>query len=419
MQGGQAGGRVSEDRGAGRSTLKRTLGGSFDPKYNSLNFLRLVLATCVLVSHAAGLGGDWEVIDNQTSLAQVSLCGFFGISGFLLAASAMNSPGPTYLWRRFLRIFPGLVACLTVTAFGIALLAWYHDPHAGCSVACYLTAKDSPFLYVLKNALLHNPYLRQTTIAGTPSIAFHDWNTSIWTLFYEFICYLILLFTAVVGFLRLRVVTLSATVILWFTVLVITITPGLSAHFSLTHFVNLESFMRLSMIFFTGTTLYLYKERIPDSGWLALGCAGLYLAGITLPTGGRIPTYQFTPADIFVVLSVYPVLWLGCHLPFQRVGAKNDYSYGIYIYGWPVTTLLLTYNAQHLGPVLYLALCFAATLPFAVASWWLIEKRAMLLKRVEWWRPRNNSLRPLGLSWNPVAQDLGVLEPKSASPPNS
>lgn len=365
-----------------------TLDKRFDPRFNSLNFLRLMLAGSVLVSHAAGIGlfgNGWAVIYNQTSLAQVALYGFFAISGFLLAASAFRSDWLTYLWRRLLRIFPGLIVCLLVTAFGIALIAWYHYRHPGCTFACYMNAKDSPLGYVLKNALLHNPYVRQTMIAGTPSFAFNDWNTSIWTLFYEFDCYIILLALAMAGFLRRRIVTLSATVILWCTVLVITLTPSLSAHFSASHFVNLESLMRLAVIFFTGTTVYLYRERIPDSGWVAVGCAALYLVGIALPTSGRIPTYQFTPADIFVVLAVYPVLWLGIHLPFQRVGAKNDYSYGIYIYGWPVTTLLVTYGAEHWGPVPFLLLCLAGTAPFAIASWWLIEKRALSLKRLDWW----------------------------------
>ncbi len=34
------------------------------------------------------------------------------------------------------------------------------------------------------------------------------------------------------------------------------------------------------------------------------------------------------------------------------------------------------------GPPLYLTCCFVATVPFAVASWWLVEKRSLRLKNL-------------------------------------
>ena len=134
------------------------------------------MAICVLFSHAAGIGklGDgWAVIYNRTSLAQLALYGFFAISGFLLAGSAMKGHWLSYLWRRCLRIFPGLITCLIVTAFGFGVLAWYHYPHTGCTFNCYVNGKNSPVGYVLKNALLDNPYLNQHKIAGTPRTLFH------------------------------------------------------------------------------------------------------------------------------------------------------------------------------------------------------------------------------------------------------
>lgn len=374
---------------AKRTYHLHVLATAFDPKRNSLNFLRLVLATCVLVSHAAGLGqfgSGWVVILNGTSLAQFALYGFFVISGFLLAGSAMRGGSVAYMWRRCLRIFPGLIACLVVTAFVFGFLAWYNVPHPGCGLSCYLTARNSPVGYVLNNALLANPYIHQNVIAGTPRTVIPIWNSSIWTLFYEFACYVILLGLGLAGFLRHRRATLGATLALWSAILLITITPTLAQQFNLLHFVNLEAMMRLSLVFFTGTMLYLYRDRIPDSGWLALASAALYVLGLMLPVAGRVPTYNFTMGDVFLPFAAYPVLWLGCHLPLQRIGAANDYSYGVYVYGWPVTTLLVLWGASQWGPVPFILLSLACTVPFAIASWWLVEKRAMSLKSWEWWR---------------------------------
>lgn len=78
---------------------------SFDPRHNSLNLLRLVLACAVICSHAIDLGlfgRDW--IGNRTTIGTLAVYGFFGISGFLIARSAeSHSPG-RYLWQRRLHI---------------------------------------------------------------------------------------------------------------------------------------------------------------------------------------------------------------------------------------------------------------------------------------------------------------------------
>ena len=42
------------------------------------------------------------------------------------------------------------------------------------------------------------------------------------------------------------------------------------------------------------------------------------------------------------------MIWLGIHLPLARVGAKNDYSYGLYIYGYPVSQLLVVWGLNPL-----------------------------------------------------------------------
>ena len=374
---------VGSDEATGTEPEVRVVGESLSDHRNSLNFLRLVLAATVLASHAASLGDfpHWAGTYNNTTMAQVALYGFFGISGYLIAQSASRTRAASYLWRRVLRIFPGLIVCLVVTAGLFGVVAWLHTAHPGCTFSCYLGADDSPWLYVVKNTLLANPYWTQHTIAGTPHALIPTWNESIWTLFYEFICYLLILALALVGVFRKRVLLLTASATLWAAIAVITVTPALSNQFSVFQFGNLESLMRLADIFLFGSVLYVYRDRIPDRGWLAALCAVIVIIGIALPTGGKIPTYSFTLSDITMPLLAYPLLWLGIHLPFQRVGARNDYSYGIYIYGWPITVLIDLWGIQDLGIVPYAACCLLAVLPFAAASWWVVERPAMRLRR--------------------------------------
>ena len=113
---------------------------------------------------------------------------------------------------------------------------------------------------------------------------------------------------------------------------------------------------------------------------MALACTGVFLLTLFLPTRGGQAELFFSASTLFAFLVVYPMLWLGAHLPMQRVGATNDYSYGIYIYGFPAQQLLAVWGATRFGFLPFAALSVAAAAPFAVASWWLVEKHALRLK---------------------------------------
>ena len=138
--------------------------------------------------------------------------------------------------------------------------------------------------------------------------------------------------------------------------------------------------LKLLTIFMVGALIYLYRNQMPDSGWIAGSCAIVFVLGLWLPTGGYSPAFALTTSYLLTPLIAYPLIWLGIHLPFQRIGASNDYSYGVYIYAYPVTVLLATWHVARLGEPVFVFLCVVATLPFAIASWWLVEKRALRLK---------------------------------------
>jgi len=264
------------------------------------------------------------------------------------------------------------------------------EPLPHCGLSCYFTGSNGPLPYLYRNWLLPSPALHQYKITGTPYNVPYNvaWNGSIWTLVYEFFCYLLLLGLAAAGLLRRRLVTLVASVSMVGLTVLITFTPSLAQHFYGAHYQLVLNTIRFTAIFLVGSVLYLYRDRVPDSGWLALAASALFVAGLFLPNGGhglhvRNPLYTFTESSLLAPLIAYPMLWLGIHLPFQRVGAKNDYSYGIYIYGYPVSQLLALWGAQRFGYPFYLTSVVAATGLFAVGSWWLVEKRALSLKRFE------------------------------------
>jgi peptidoglycan/LPS O-acetylase OafA/YrhL len=64
-----------------------------------------------------------------------------------------------------------------------------------------------------------------------------------------------------------------------------------------------------------------------------------------------------------------------------RIAAENDFSYGTYLYAFPVQQLLVIAGAHHLGVVPYIVLSIASTAPLAALSWFLVERPANRLGR--------------------------------------
>ena len=222
-----------------------------------------------------------------------------------------------------------------------------------------------PVSYLYSNALLKIDQLKVSPQAS----GFLLGNGSLWTLFYEFLCYLFIGGLAALGLLRRRAWVVVIAVILLASLIILTVVPGLNAQVTVDHNGILMEFLLLSVVFLAGSLLYLYREHVPDSGVLALVCGGAFLASLYLPTYGYTPTFRLTASSLGALLIAYPMLWLGAHLPFRRVGSKNDYSYGVYIYAFPLTQLLVIFHAERLGFVPFMVLNVVVVVPFAVASW--------------------------------------------------
>ncbi len=98
------------------------------------------------------------------------------------------------------------------------------------------------------------------------------------------------------------------------------------------------------------------------------------VAGVTYATVGF--------RQVGVLAFAYLVLWAGARLPFTKIGTKRDFSYGLYIYGWPVLQLASFFGLNALGLPAYLAIVLVASVSLAAASWYLVESRALRLKNI-------------------------------------
>ena len=371
---------------------KRTLGGEFDPQSNALNAWRLILAAGVILWHSWPLTGRHvSFAPVQQLLANGWVDGFFAISGFLITWSWFRH-GRTrdYFLARGLRILPGLWACLFVTAFVIAPIALAIQGGS----AAKLLVSPAPFTYVLGNSAVQ---VLQHDIEGTPSgIPWNgEWNGSLWTLFWEALCYIAIAGLGMVGLLRRRwlIPLLLALALYWSATLrspeaLIDAPPGAHAHIDAATQQLVISGMaaRFAVMFLAGALFYQFRNAIPAHWSLVALSFGIVLGSSFLPN------YRVVAA----IPLAYAIIVSGALIHNKRLALRTDLSYGVYIYAFPVQQLLVICGLAFLDPLVFALIAAVATLPLAALSWFLVEKPAISLRsHLKPRRPPADSL-PIG-----------------------
>ncbi len=355
MRRGYRGCAVTATPPAPRSTIESV----FDWEANGLNAVRLVLASGVIIWHSFPLTGrDIGFAPLRQLLSQGWVDGFFAASGFLIMASWVRRPDwASFLVARLLRIMPAFWVCLAFTGFMFV------------PVVLIVAGQELPdrywvgaLLYFFANSLL---WILSHGIAGTPAgVPFPGaWNGSLWTLWWEFACYLGILALGVLRLLTRR----------W--VLEAIFLAGLAASLFVGVGVTSSTFFtsagRFIIMFAAGALVYRHREHIPVRWpWVCL-------AAVVVVAAAWLPNYR--------VAAALPVAYLviasggGLRSPVFRL--RNDISYGVYIYAFPIQQALAVFGLYTLPPLTFAAATIAPTVILASASWWLVERPALRLRR--------------------------------------
>lgn len=338
------------------------LGAAARGRENNLNLIRAFAATTVLVSHAwpisLGAGAD-EPLSALAghSLGTLAVYAFFVISGFLITASfARSQSHRQFLQARALRLFPGLFVSLLLVSLVLGPVV------TDLPLASYLTNPEVP-LFLLRNMMLVSPAYTLPGVFET-----NPWPTvegSIWTLVYEVACYVGVLIAGLFGAFR-KPRYLMLAIFLYLVIWLIWLIMGMHLH------PKLDALHRLSFPFAIGVLFFVLRDRMPLTLWVLLPLIAL-----------RILASGTVAADPAMALALgYAVLWLayvprGPLLAYNRLG---DYSYGIYIYAFPLQGAVIWFLGP-MTPGMNIAISLPITLFFAVLSWHLIEARALALLR--------------------------------------
>jgi len=341
---------------------------------NNFNLIRFIAAFGVLFSHSFPLilgSSEFEPFKMffGMSLGHMAVDIFFISSGFLIANSLFMKRGlANFMWARFLRIYPGLFVALLFCVFVVGIYFTQYPLWE------YLTHIQT-YVFLAKNAVLF--FGEEQGLPGVfealpwPGVV----NGSLWTLPFEVKAYCLLVLISVA--LHRLIVWSNGSLnqhVVYFLIPFIGMCIYILNHFysflPISYF-GAEDF-RLYSLFFIGTACYLFKDRlILSSRTFYAVLAALAVSSIHMDA--FFITYNIVMFYIIFYLAYIPK---GSIRKFNEYG---DYSYGIYIYAWPVqqSVIALIPNINILELCVY---SFGVTLLLSYFSWHLVEKKALKLK---------------------------------------
>ncbi len=135
----------------------------------------------------------------------------------------------------------------------------------------------------------------------------------------------------------------------------------------------MKDLVLLCLFFSAGCVCFLYREKIPHS------TAAFVISLVALVVSLPVAVFGL----IAPIAMTYAFLWLAFTLPFGRFDTKGDFSYGAYIYAFPVQQGLALLRIQEEGFGLYLTCSLLLTAVLAFLSYRLIEAPCLRLKTVK------------------------------------
>jgi peptidoglycan/LPS O-acetylase OafA/YrhL len=333
---------------------------------NNFDLLRLLAAWSVLFSHGYALAGipgkePFLHLTKIDTLGGLGVSIFFVLSGFLVTESWLRTPNLLqFAAKRVRRIYPGLLVCVfvTVVLFGaMSTTLPLREYFASDTTRAYLlTASAWDIRFVLPGVFASTPL---------PNAV----NGSLWSLRYEVLCYLVL---SAIAILPIASKLKSTIALLLLAGLVIARPKFNMWDFGGDHFGVGSHATKVCFLFACGAFMSTWRESMQ----LSATTTSLALIGVSIAIGLKAYGLRYE----LLYLSCLAVAVLGVALNFSWVPklpiGMGDWSYGIYLYAFPIQQLLAEFAIYaNYGFVVYTLSSTMAATAFAAASWYFVERR--------------------------------------------
>lgn len=335
---------------------------------NNFDFLRLIFASFVIITHSYPLSGVKEcdllcqITEGQISFSHLGVKGFFIISGYLIFQSLQRSDNIIdYFWKRLLRLFPALFIVLILTSI-LALFVYKGEVAFIYNKSLLTYIPNNLSLYHIQQAIdgvfENNPY--KSTING-----------SLWTIPYEFTMYILLSFLI---FYRNKKIATQIILLVSFLFLFIVNIFYIERLKQYNFILNGEQLADLGFFFISGSLLAAFNiEKINRKKELLILFFILFIFSLSLNFYEY--TKYLTLPFLIILLGLNPIKFI------YNIGDKiGDLSYGIYIYGFPVEQTLIYYFKFNNLELMVFSLIISSI--FAYFSWHFVEKKALKFKKL-------------------------------------
>jgi peptidoglycan/LPS O-acetylase OafA/YrhL len=351
-------------------------------KLNNFNALRFLAASLVILSHGielpSGLAArDWAYYLTGQSFSWYAVNLFFVLSGYLIFASWDARPSfIAFAKARCLRVLPGLlvmlVLCVIILGLGFSKLDFIPFISSESTLRYFAGCLSVIFVQMqLPGVFESNPLVAV--------------NGSLWTLKYEIVCYAGVAALGVLGL--LAVPTVRRTVLLLGIPTAVFATVWIEARALPLegHVYVIYQLARLGLCFQLGGLYREFQGIVP----LRFGFAVVLLVMIFPMIG----TPGFAPiASLAIAYLAFWCAFVPNNYYCRLTRTAPDYSYGLYIYAFPVQQGLIATIPNASAPQVVI-LGFIITLAFAAFSWHFVEKPALALKGAKILSRRNLSAR--------------------------
>lgn len=324
------------------------------------DYLRILLALAVFFWHSilTTYGSDHQFIKNPWFFSFVVwvLPSFFALSGFLVAGSLQRCKTIAgFLYLRVIRIFPALIIEITLSALILGPVL------TELPIGSYF--KDPQLRLYFFNCIGYIHYHLPGVFAYVPDAGIV--NAQLWTIPFELKCYIVIAVLAVAGVSYNRWLLLVAVLTIY----------GFHAFTSLDHLdvhLGLDRGNDLVVAFLFGVLFYYFRGLVPHNAALAAFAFVLGACLFLVPVGR-----PFSPLPV-----AYVIVYLGLTNPRRlSILETGDYSYGIYLYSFPIQQAVVASGWVPVNPLLDFAVSVPFVLLFAACSWHFWEKHCLEMRR--------------------------------------
>lgn len=315
---------------------------------NSFDLARLFAALMVLISHHFALSGLPEPrVAGFESAGGLAVVIFFAISGYLISLSATRSDDfISFMTKRAKRILPALIVCAVVVNIFLG-----HMFNPGIGIIDMISNSVKTMSFNGHGIMATSPDFRISRLV----------NGSLWTLPLEVMCYLI------VGLIMVISSRKEAYVVTMLLLLILSYIFYFNKTSANIFSVPVDLIFPRALAFFIGSVMAMYKDSWSNTKTKLFLI--IFLSAYMFGASDNIINLKISGYILFSVLTIVICTTFNETL----ISGRFDYSYGIYIYAFPVQQLIIT--KTNLGFYGGMAAAAAIVIIMSGLSWHFVESR--------------------------------------------